>query len=63
MSMEIKRLGLHWFITGNEEIGIMGPYETKAEAESDRRGIMRTIRYENEPGFMTSDSFRSENLE
>ncbi len=39
-----KRLGAWWWIVGDEDAGPMGPYHTKAEADDDRRGLLRTYR-------------------
>ena len=33
----------------------VGPYDTKAEAESDRVGMERFIRHQNKPGYITAD--------
>ena len=45
-NLQIKRRGGTWWIVGLElEHGDgMGPYETKAEAESDKRGVQRFYR-------------------
>ncbi len=40
-----------WWITGHDPE--MGPYETKAEAQSDRRGVQRFLRHQHEPGFVS----------
>lgn len=32
-----------------------GPYDTKAEAEDDRRGLELYHRHKDEPGFITSE--------
>ena len=63
MTLTVKRMGRWWWITGyNAEDwdGPIGPYDTKAEGESDARGIRRFIRYHDEPGFMTSDPPKGE---
>lgn len=33
-----------WWIVGDRDAGPMGRYDTKAEAESDRRGVLRTYK-------------------
>ena len=51
--MTTERRGNEWWIidpTG--AMDDMGPYQTKADAESDRRGVER---FEDRPGFITSD--------
>ena len=35
--------------------GPCGPYDTKAEAESDMRGLARFEKHKDRPGFITSD--------
>ena len=47
-----------WWITGQDLEVECGPYDTKAEAESDRIGMQRTLRLEDKPGFITSDTAR-----
>jgi len=53
--LTIERIAGHWWIVGDEEFGPYGPYETKAEAEEDRRGIKRFDRREDEKGYVTTD--------
>ena len=60
MTLRTKKLGKHWWITGDEEVGPMGPYPTKAEAEDDRHGLVRFEKHQNEPGYVTIDK-RKEN--
>ncbi len=55
---EIKKMGQGWWIFGDESAGPMGPYDTKAEAESDACGLRRFNRHENEPGYVTSEKRR-----
>jgi len=48
-NLEIKRRGRAWWVTGIEVAGDdlgMGPYDTKAEAVDDRRGVERFYRTE-----------------
>ncbi len=42
--LKTRRLGKYWWIVGDEEAGPYGPYNTKAEAEDDRRGLKRTLK-------------------
>jgi hypothetical protein len=45
-----------WWITGlPEDIGNCGPYDTKASAEDDRRGMERFLKFSERVGFVTSD--------
>ena len=41
-----------WFVVGPWDEPC-GPYKTKSEAEEDRRGMERTYRYHEQPGFIT----------
>jgi len=43
-----------WWIEGLPD-GLVGPYESKGEAERDRRGMERLERYGDRPGFVSSD--------
>jgi len=43
-----------WWIEGLTD-GLVGPYESKADAERDRRGMERLERYGDRPGFVTSE--------
>ena len=43
-----------WWIHGYLD-GPVGPYSTKAEAESDMRGLLRFEKYENRKGFVCSE--------
>jgi len=45
----VKRLGKYWWILGDEDAGPMGPYDTKAEAEDDRKGVKRFYKWANLP--------------
>lgn len=55
MSLTTKKLGPNWWILGYGDYGPMGPYKTKADADEIKRGVERTLRYMDEPGFITSD--------
>lgn len=47
-----------WWVLGYRDFGPMGPYDTKAEAEEKRRGLERTLRYMDEPGFISTEPVR-----
>jgi len=51
--MKIRKQGKRWWIVGRDQP--IGPYDTRAEAEADRRGMARFDRYCDEPGFITSE--------
>ena len=51
-AVQVKATG-KWLIWDNH--GAYGPYDTKAEAESDRLGMERFIRHGHKPGFLTTD--------
>ncbi len=53
--MEVELIDGKWEITGVPEVGNCGPYGTKQEAEADKRGLERFYKYENVPGFVTTD--------
>ncbi len=58
MKLEVRQLGKHWWITGDDEIGPMGPYDSRKEAEEDRRGVARFQKFVVRDGdmeFLTSD--------
>ena len=50
MRLEVKRMG-KWWITGGDSL--VGPYDTRGEAEEDRRGLVRFNKHKDEPGFVT----------
>lgn len=43
-----------WWIQGHPD-GPIGPYNTKAEAKTDRRGLLRFERYGDKPGYVTCE--------
>ena len=56
--MQTTRRKDGWWITKITEIpdcDDCGPYSTKAEAESDRRGLERFFKHEDKKWFITSD--------
>jgi len=55
MKLEVKRLGVNWWVIGLDDFGPIGPYDTCSEAEEERRGISRFLQHENEPGFVTCE--------
>jgi len=54
--LRLVPVGIDWWIVGDDDAGPMGPYETKPEAESDKRGLTRGYRYGDEPGFTCSET-------
>jgi len=44
-NLALSQRGGQWFIHGLSD-GDLGPYQTRADAESDRRGVTRFYRYE-----------------
>jgi len=44
IALKVKKIGKKWWIVGDEDYGAYGPYDTKHEAESDRRGVLRCLR-------------------
>ncbi|KKM27170.1 hypothetical protein LCGC14_1577440 [marine sediment metagenome] len=58
MTTERRENGEWWVIDPTGILDDMGPYRTKADAESDRRGVERFNRFENRPGFVTVDDRR-----
>ncbi len=53
--LKVKRMGLCWWIVGDEEYGPYGPHNTKEEADDNKRGLMRLHRHGDEPGYVTSE--------
>ena len=50
MKLRTARLGRYWWIVGDEEDGPYGPYDTRAEAEEDRRDLRIIDKYPGEVG-------------
>jgi len=44
VKLVVRRLGRYWWITGDEEDGPYGPFETKKEALESRRDLNRTMK-------------------
>lgn len=54
MKLKLKRVGKVWWITGTgDPADDCGPYDTRKEAEEDRAGLERTMRYGHERRFWT----------
>lgn len=51
----IEKLGRKWWILGGERFGLVGPYDNRREAEADLRGMLRFVRRQDEPGFVSVD--------
>lgn len=53
-TLAVTRLAAGWYILGLDVD--MGPYATRREAEEERRGVERFLRYGHLPGFVTSEA-------
>jgi len=55
-TLETQRRPDGWWIIGlpDDEYSAAGPYTTRAEAEEDRRGLVRFYRNENKRSFFTT---------
>ena len=53
--MELMKRTDGWWITGVPDTDDCGPYDRKADAESDRRGMARFFRHADERDFFTVD--------
>ncbi len=53
--LRTKKMGAKWWIVGDEEDGPYGPYDTKADADSDRRGIQCTLDNWESRSYVTSE--------
>ena len=51
--MELEKRTDGWWITGVPDAPDCGPYGTKAEADSDRKGMERFFQNEDDRGFFT----------
>jgi len=49
----VNRAGA-WWILGMDD-GPIGPYSRRADADDDRRGLLRFAKFENRPGYVTID--------
>ncbi len=52
--MKTKKLGRSWWIIGDADWLPCGPYDTKAEADEDRRGLQKTLEHEHDRSWFTS---------
>lgn len=52
--MATKRLGRFWWIVGDLDWLPCGPYDTKAEADEDRRGLEKTLEHSDNRSWFTS---------
>ncbi len=53
--MDLEKRSDGYWITGVPDGPDCGPYDRKADAAADRRGMIRFFRYEDDPGFFTAD--------
>jgi hypothetical protein len=60
MRMKTVRFGKKWWVSGDEEFGPYGPYDSRREAEEARKGIARTFRNLHDHEFATSDKDQRE---
>jgi len=56
--LTIRNDGQKWWIDDPDDPEPIGPYTTKSEAESDRRGIERFLKHGEKPGYVTSEKPR-----
>lgn len=49
----VRRVGKWWIVADDPDFADCGPYETRREADDDRRGLERTARYGHERRFWT----------
>ncbi len=52
--MNTVRRGRQWWIESVPDCEDCGPYKTRKEADSDKRGMERFIKYEDKKGFVTA---------
>lgn len=58
-TLTVRQLGTRWWWVVGLDYGPCGPRGTRAEAEELRRGLLRTYRHWDEPGFVTCNDPRS----
>jgi len=63
MKLRTKKMGRFWWIVGDEEDGPYGPYDIKAEADSDRIGVQKTIANVDDRSYFTSERERDDLLD
>lgn len=54
-ALKTEQIGPHWWIMGDKEYGLYGPYKTKTDADEDRRGVVRTMTKLNDREFFTGE--------
>ena len=57
--MNIEKRSDGYWITGVPEGSDCGPYDRKADANDDRRGMIRFFKHEHERGYFTTDNHPS----
>jgi len=60
--MKLKERSDGFWITGLPKGPDCGPYNTRKEADSDRRGMERFLRHEREEGFVTVDRAKGDTV-
>jgi hypothetical protein len=50
--IQLKRIDDAWWLDDDGEL--YGPYDTKKEAEEDKRGLTRFYKYEGKKGYVTT---------
>ena len=53
IKLKLEKRDDGYWITGHPDWEACGPYDTRAEADDDRKGLQRTIDYGDEPDFWT----------
>ena len=53
--VDVEKQAEGWWIIGIPDAPDAGPYDRKADAESDRRGLRRFFQHEHERAFFTID--------
>ena len=54
--LKVVKRGSEWFVTNMPDGEDCGPYPTKERAEDDARGMERTYKYHDQPGFITCEA-------
>jgi hypothetical protein len=62
IKIEVVLFDEEWWIIGPDLDVECGPYDRKADAISDMRGLQRFCKFEDKPGYVTCDSFRKKRL-
>lgn len=53
--LRTKLIGSAWWVVGDEEYGRYGPYKTKAEADEDRRGMIKSMLSLDDPTYWVGE--------